>query len=163
MVYPELDEKLHHAREALKAATTENIIELCKRYLALLAEYRSQLYKLQGTFGIDQRSASLSLREDVSDTRKVVRAAIENTTQERNRAEVLLLSFTTVSGYEAVDILNRRKYKGHDDWELKASGVKFSSGVGRDLMTIQEAVDTASLLRREEHIAQTSLKRSKKA
>ena len=108
------------------------------------------------TSGIHQQSASSSSPEDVGDTRKAIRAAIENTTQERNRTEILLLSFTTVSGYEAVEIFNRRKYKGHDDWELRASGVKFSGGTGRDLMTVQEAVDTASLLRREEHIAQNA-------
>lgn len=153
MLYPELEEKLRRARHVLKGATSENIIELCKQYLALLAEYRNQLYKLQGTSGIDLRSASFSSREDVNDTRKVVREAIENTTQERNRTEQLLLSITTVSGYEAVEIFNRRKYKGHDDWELRASGVKFSGGTDRDLMTIQQAVDTASLLRREEHFA----------
>ncbi len=34
MVYPQLEEKLHHARHALKGATSENIIELCKQYLA---------------------------------------------------------------------------------------------------------------------------------
>jgi hypothetical protein len=153
MVYPELEEKLHHARHALKGATSENIIDLCKRYLALLAEYRSQLYKLQGTSGIDQRSASFSSREDVSDTRKVVREAIENTTRERNRTEMLLTSFTTVSGYEAVEIFNRRKYEGHDDWVLRASGLKSAGSSGDDVMTIQEAVNIASLLRREEQIA----------
>ena len=158
MVYPELEEKLQRTRCALKGATSENIIELCKQYLALLAEYRTQLYKLRGTSSIDQRSMSVSSREDVSETRRVVRAAIENTTQERNRTEMLLLSFTTVSGYEAVEIFNRRQCMGHVDWELKASGVKFSDGTDRDLLTIQEAVDIASLLRRDEHVAAQTLK-----
>ena len=48
MLYPELEEKLRHARLALERATSEDIIDLCKQYLALLAEYRSQLYELQG-------------------------------------------------------------------------------------------------------------------
>jgi len=156
MLYPQLEVKLHHARHALKGATSENIIDLCKQYLALLAEYRSQLYELQGTSGIHQQSASSSSPGDVGGTRKAIRAAIESTTQERNRIEMLLLSFTTVSGYEAVEIFNRRKYEGHDDWELRASGVKASGSSGRGLMTIQQAVDTASLLRREEHIAQNA-------
>ncbi|HEY8227326.1 MAG TPA: hypothetical protein VIG25_18790 [Pyrinomonadaceae bacterium] len=162
MVYPELEEKLQHSRCALKGATSENIIELCKQYLALLADYRSQLYKLQGTSGIHQQSLSFSSREDVSETRKVVRAAIENTTQERNRTELLLLSFTTVSGYEAVVVFNRLKYMGHVDWELRASGVKFSDGTDRDLLTIQEAVDIAGLLRREEHVAAQAFKQESK-
>jgi hypothetical protein len=159
MVYPELEKKLQHTRWALKGATSGNVIELCKQHLALLAEYRSQLYKLQGTSGIDKRSVSVSSRDTVSDNRKVVRAAIENTTQERNRTEMLLLSFTTVSGYEAVEIFNRLKYMGHVDWELRASGVKFSGGTDRDLLTIQEAVDVAGLLRREENVAAQAFKK----
>ena len=159
MLYPELEGKLDHAKHALMGATCENIIELCKQYLALLAEYRSQLYELQGTSGIHQSSKSSS-SEDVVDSRKAIRAAIENTTLERNRTEMLLLSFTTVSGYKAVEIFNRQKYKGHDDWELKASGVKSSGGSGRDLMTIQQAVEAASLLRREDHIAQNAAQSS---
>jgi hypothetical protein len=156
MVYPQLEEKLHHARHALKGATSENIIALCKQYLALLAEYRGKLYELKETSGILQPSASSSSPEDLAGTRKAIRVAIENTTQERNKTEALLLSFTTVSAYEAVEIFNRRKYKGYDDWELRASGVRSSGSSGRDLMTIQRAVDTASLLRREEHIAQNT-------
>lgn len=152
MVYPELEERLHHASRALRQATSENIIELCKQYLALLAEYRGKLYELKGTSGIHQRSASSSTRGDVSNTRKAIRAAIENTTRERNRTEMLLTSFTTVSGYEAVEILNRRKYEGHDDWVLRASGLKSAGSSGDDVMTIQEAVNIASLLRREEQI-----------
>jgi hypothetical protein len=84
----------------------------------------------------------------------MIREAIERTTRERNRTQLLLLSFTTVSGYEAVEIFNRRNYGGHDDWELRASGVKFRGGDNSDLMTVQEAVDLASLLRREDHLAQ---------
>ena len=153
MLYPQLEEKLNHARLALKGATGENIVELCKRYLAVLAEYRSKLYELQWTSRTRQRFASSS-PENLALTRRAIRVAIENTTKERNGTEMLLLSFTTVSGYEAVEIFNRRKYEGHDDWELRASGVKSTGISGGDLMTIQEAVDIAGLLRREEHVAQ---------
>jgi hypothetical protein len=153
MVYPQLEEQLSHARHDLQLATSENIIDLCKHYLALLSEYRSKLYELQGTPGINQQSASPTSPEDVGDTRRAIRAAIENTTKERNETEMLVLSMTTVSGYEAVEIFNRRKYEGHNDWELRSSGVKFSGGSDRDLLTIQEAVDIAGLLRREELVA----------
>jgi hypothetical protein len=155
MLYPRLEEKLNHARLALKGATGENITGLCKRYLALLAEYRSKLYELQWTSRTRQRFASSS-PENPALTRRAIRAAIENTTKERNKTEMLLLSFTTVSGYEAVEIFNRTKYEGRDDWELRASGVKSIGISGGDLMTIQEAVDIASLLRREEHVAQNA-------
>ena len=161
MLYPQLEEKLNHARLALKGATGENIVELCKRYLAVLAEYRSKLYELQWTSRTRQRFASSS-PENLALTRRAVRAAIENTTKERNETEMLLLSFTTVSGYEAVEIFNRQKYEGRDDWELRAGGVKSTGISGGDLMTIQEAVDIAGMLRREEYVAQNAAQALKK-
>lgn len=152
MLFPQLEEKLQASKQALNTATTENLIEQCKQHLALLAEYRTQLYKLQDLPGVRQQSTP-SLSVEVPD-REVIRAAIETTTLERNRTQVLLLSFTTVSGYEAVEILNQRSYEGHDNWELRASGVRCHGGDNSDLMTIQEAVELASLLRREDYIAQ---------
>jgi hypothetical protein len=156
MLYPQLEQKLDRARQALKQATSENLIELCKQYLALLAEYRTRLYELQGTPDIQQPPAYASRPEDIGDTRKAIRAAIENTTRERNATEMLLLSFTTVSGYQAVELFNRRKYVGHDDWVLRASGLRSAGSSGDDVMTIHEAVDIASLLLREEYIAQNA-------
>jgi len=64
-----------------------------------------------------------------------------------------------VSGYEAVETFNRQKYMGHDDWELRAGGVsRFSRDMVVETMTVLEAVDLASLLRREEHIARGAAK-----
>jgi len=141
---------------ALDAATADNIVELCRQYLALLAEYRAELYRLPGTLGVNQWSGSF-LREDVADVRKTVRAAIEKTTREHNRTKALLLSFISVSGYEAVETFNRQKYLGHDDWELRAGGVaRFSRDTAVETMTVLEAVDVASLLRREEHVARAT-------
>jgi hypothetical protein len=155
MLYPQLEQRLKASKKAVNSATSESIVEQCKQYLALLAEYRTQLYELQRTPGASQPSQSPSLAEEVPD-RKTIREAIETTTQERNRTQLLLLSFTTVSGYEAVEIFNQRKYEGHDDWELRASGVKFRGGDNNDLMTVQEAVDLAGMLRREDHVAQNT-------
>ena len=155
MLYPQLEQRLQASKQAVNSGTSESIVKQCKEYLALLAEYRSQLYELQGTPGLNQQSASPSLTEEVPD-RKTIREAIERTTRERNRTQLLLLSFTTVSGYEAVEIFNQRKYEGHDDWELRASGVKFRGGDNDDLMTIQEAVDLAGMFRREHHFARNA-------
>lgn len=157
MLYPALEVKLHNARLALDGATSENIIELCKHYLALLAKYRGELYKLPDRLNLNPRSGSSSSREDVDGTRKIVRAAIEHTTREREWAEGLVLSFTAVSGYEAIETFNRLKYKGRDDWKLGAGGVSFRDGSGNERMTIQDAVETASLLRRKEHVASNSV------
>src|SRR5690242_6367368 len=154
MLYPKLEQKLQHAKHVLRRATSENIVEVCKQYLAVLAEYRNRLYELQGTSGIRQQAVSSSSPQDIDDTRKIIRAAIETTTKERNETEMLLFSITTVSGYEAVEIFNRLKYEGRNDRELRASGVRFSGGNDHDLLTIQEAVEIAGLLRREEYVTQ---------
>lgn len=161
MVYLPAEQKLDHARHALNKANPENIVDLCKRYLALLDEYRHQLYEL-GKSGISRQPTSSAPVEDLA-ARKSLREAIERTTRERNRTELLLLSITTVSGYEAVEVLNQRKYDGHNDWELRSSGVKFTGSSLGALMTIQEAVDLASLLRREEHVTQNMAHASGKA
>jgi hypothetical protein len=152
MLYPMLEEKLHKARLALDSATSESIIELCKKYLALLTEYRVELYRLPRAPELNTRTMSSLSLEEVGDSRKEVRTAIEHTTQERNQVEALILSFTAVSGYEATATLNRLKYKGHDSWELRAGGVRWGDGTN-NRMTVQEAVEAASLLRREEHVA----------
>lgn len=155
MLYPQLEQRLQASKHAVNRATSESIVEQCKQYLVLLAEYRNQLYELQGTPGVNQESTSPSLTDEVPD-RKTIREAIERTTRERNRTQLLLLSFTTVSGYEAVEIFNQRKYEGHDDWELRSSGVKFRGGDNNDLMTVQEAVEVAGMLRREDYLAQNA-------
>ena len=146
---------MHNAKHALAKATIENIIELCKLYLAVLDEYRGELHKLPGTPGVNIPSKSSSSPGDVDITRKAIRNAIETTTHERNRCAALLLSFTAVSGYEAVEKFNKRRYKGRDDWTLSSGGVGVGDSTDEHNMTIQEAVDTTSLLRREEHIARS--------
>jgi hypothetical protein len=73
----------------LTGATSDNIVELCKQYLALITEYRAELYKLPDTLGINQWSGA-RIWEDVGSVRKAVRAAIENTVRERNGTEALL-------------------------------------------------------------------------
>jgi hypothetical protein len=162
MLYPKLEEKLKTASEALERATSGNLIKFCGQYLALLAEYRDELYSLQGTPGINRHAGSPLSSAEIDRNRKEARLAIERTTQERNKVEELLRSFMTISGYEAVEILNRRRYSGHDNWILNAGGVRPSGGGSNDdeKMTIQEAVDTASLLRREEYVAQHAASRN---
>jgi L-serine deaminase len=126
LLFPELEEKLRHARLALDRATTETIIECCRQYLALLDAHRSELFKLPLTMELNSRNKSSLLRQEINSNRKAIRTAIEHSTRERNRAGALLLSFTAVSGYEATATLNRLKYKGHDTWQLKAGGVRCS-------------------------------------
>lgn len=154
MIYPQLEQRLRESRATLAKANTGNIFDRCKHYLGLLAEYRNKLYELQEV-RVGAQQTPPAFPEDALD-KKAIREAIETTTRERNKTQVLLLSFTTISGYEAVDIFNERKYKGHEDWELRSSGVKFGGPDNSDLMTIQEAVGLASLLRREDYIRTNS-------
>ena len=154
MWYPELEEKIQTSMQALYTANSNNILDRCKDYLGILGEYRLKLHELRGEPGPESLGSRMP---QSAEGRKALRKAIETTTLERNRTQILILSFTTVSGYEAVDIFNARKYEGHEDWELRASGIKFQGGNDVDLMTIQEAVDLASLLRREDFIEQNSI------
>jgi hypothetical protein len=153
MLSPELEEQLSRAKLALDEAACDNIIELCKRYLVLLTLYRAELYQLPDKLNL--RSGSSLKQEEIVVARKAVRAAIEQTTQERNQTEALLLSFTAVSGYEAMETLNREKYQGQNNWELRAGGIFCRDSPGKR-MSVQEAVEVASLLRREAHIARAA-------
>ncbi len=174
MLFPALEERVTKAALAIDEATSENIVELCQRYLELLNEYRRELLMLPTLLDLDLKPTSSSSPEDVQTNRNTVRQTVENTTQERNRIEALLRSFTAVSGYEAVKTLNTRKYQGHTDWELKASGVRSASssrlpGEARltgggsnhdpdtEILSIPDAVAAASLLRREAYLAEHSI------
>jgi hypothetical protein len=147
-----VNENLIKAESALNGANSGNLIELCREYLRILTEYRDELYKLRGIPEINLEQQSSLARELVEQVRKTIRSAIEITTRERNRTELLLTSFTSISGYEVVDTFNRLKYKGFDNWELKANSVNSQNNGGFEQIAIQEAIDAASLLRRESYI-----------
>ena len=147
-----VNENLLKAEFALNQANSGNIIELCREYLRILTEYRDELYKLRGSPEITLQQSSSLARELTQQVRKAIRSAVEITTRERNKTESLLESFTSISGYEAIDTFNRLKYKGFDDWQLGANSIRPGNNGTEGQMTIQEAVDAASLLRREAYI-----------
>ncbi len=164
-----LEDRLRVASNALDEADSGTIVYLCQRYLELLNEYRRELLTVPTTLDLDLKSPS-SPAEDIRANRSTVRRTVESTTQERNRIEALLRSFTAVSGYEAVETLNSQNYQGHADWELKASGVRSASSArlpsearltggpnhdpDTEILSIQDAVAAASLLRREKYLAE---------
>ena len=147
-----VNENLLKAEFALNQANSGNIIELCRNYLQMLNEYRDELYKLRSSPEISLQQSTPLARELTEQVRKAIRSAIEITTRERNKTESLLESFTSISGYEAIDTFNRLKYKGFDNWELGANSIRSGDNGSSGQMTMQEAVDTASLLRREAYI-----------
>lgn len=148
-----VNEKMLDAELALNQANSGNIIELCQKYLLLLNEYRDELHKLRGTPEISLQQSSSLARELTEQVRKAIRSAVEITTRERNETESLLASFVTINGYEAVGTFNQLKYKGSDQWELRASGARVKGVADDQLIKIEEAVETASLLRREAYVA----------
>jgi hypothetical protein len=147
-----VNEKLLEAEVALNQADSGNIIELGLAYLKILNEYREELYKLRGVPEINLKQPSPLARELTEQVRKAIRSAVEITTRERNQTELLIESFTSLSGYEAIDTFNRLKFKGVDNWELGANSIHSKNSTGNEKLTIQEAVDAASLLRREAYI-----------
>lgn len=148
-----VNENLIKAEFALSQANAENIIELCGEYLQVLSEYRDELYKLRGMPEIDLQQPSTLARELAEQVRKAIRSALEITTRERNQTESLLGSFTSISGYQAIDTFNRLKYKDSNDWELGSNSIRPHNNSNFDQLTIQEAVDTASQLRRKAYIS----------
>ena len=150
-----VNENLLNAEIALNRASRDNIIELCRAYLLGLTEYRDELYKLRGAPEINLKQSSKLARELTEQVRKAIRSALEITTRERNETEKLLESFTAISGYEAVETFNRLKYQGSDDWEMWSGGVQLKDNAESEKrLTMQEAVETASLLRRDDYLAQ---------
>jgi DNA repair exonuclease SbcCD ATPase subunit len=147
------NENLINAEQRLKKASSDNIIELCEKYLQSLREYRDELYKFRGTPEIDLRQSSPAARETIEQKRNAIRTELEIITRKRNETEALLESFTSINGYEAVKTFNRLEYKGFTSWELRANEVRPQNDDNNERMKIQEAVETASLLRREAYVA----------
>jgi hypothetical protein len=148
-----VNENLQNAEQRLKKASCDNIIELCEKYLQLLNEYREELYKFRGTPEINLQQSSPLARELVEQKRNAIRTELEVITRKRNETEALLQSFTSINGYEAVKTFNQLEYKGFISWELRANEVRPRNDDNNERMTIREAVETASLLRREAYIA----------
>lgn len=145
-------ENLVKAEYALGQADSSNIIELCRNYLQVLSDYRKELFELRGKPEIMLSNASLPEREFTEQVRKTVRAAIENTTKERNKIESLLKSFIAINGYEAVETFNSVIFRGFDNWKLRANSITTGNGESDGQMSMQEAVEAASMLRREAYI-----------
>ncbi len=152
MLNLKFEEKVNTARLEVETGSSENIIERCQNYLRLLDEYRDEMYKYRGNPEINRQQKSSLSPQAVDSLRKQIRQAVEKTTREHNKIEALLKSFTAISGYDALETFNRCQYKGFSNWELKAGGLRFGGGTESDKISIQDAVATASLLRRKEFL-----------
>lgn len=148
-----VNESMTAAEMGLKTATTENIIERCREYLKKLLEYRNRLYDLRGTEELNLNQSSPVVRELVAQTRKAVLTALRHSVDQVNETEALLRSFTEITGYQAAETFNHLKYQGFSKWELRAGGLRPIDRPKNKVIPVKEAVETASLLRREAYVA----------
>ena len=125
-----INERLLKAELAVNEATSDDIIELCRTYLDLLAGYRDHLRGLRNIPEINLTQASTLGRELVEQARKAVRDSVEITVREHNRASALLESFTSITNRQAAETFNVLKYREADNWEASSLGVhrKLSDG-----------------------------------
>lgn len=145
-----INEELLKAELDLERATAGNVVELGNIYLELLKLYREELQKLGGIRELAFAQQTRLGRELIEQSRKAIRSAIEVTTSERNRVESLVDSFTLINVWDAAATFNKLKHKGSTEWEVAGSEVRISSN--RERMSVPDAVDTASELRREAYI-----------
>jgi hypothetical protein len=151
LIYLELEEKISDAKRAFETATSENIIELGEQYLALLEEYHRKLLAHPGSPTGNLQPGPSSSYEEVHRIKEAVRNALDQTLQEYSRVQAILGRFTEMTLHEAMETLNSHNYKGCNNWKFGEGGITDGSG---NVLSLQEVVDIASLLRREEHIAQ---------
>ena len=149
MFNQELEEKVHSARLAFAAATSEDIVALGRQYLVRLEEYLSNLYEHPGAPGRNLQPAPSSSYKAVAAIKETVRGAIEQAERERDRVSELLDSLTETTIGEAVETLNAQKYKGRNTWRLLAGAVTDGD---RERMSMQEAGEVALRLRREAYV-----------
>ena len=147
-----VNEGVLSAEIALRQASSDSVVDECWNYLSHLTAYRHDLRGLRFLSDDALYSRSTLSRELVSQARSAVRAVIEITVRETNRTEKLLESFTAINVHQAAAILNTCKYLGSANWESGAAGVRFSNGFETGQLSVDEAVRTASRLRREAYV-----------
>lgn len=144
-----INEDIIKAESALGSAKSCDLIGLCREYLACLSNYRDQLMSLKDIPAIDPAEPSPLKFELAGHIRQAVRKVLEDIAAKRNFYESLLSSFTNISGYDAVRTLNISQFKGFDSWELFSGGARLRYAPAEKGLTMEEAINTASLLRRE--------------
>jgi len=140
------------AEIALREASSENVVDECRKYLSRLMAYRYDLRQLRCLSDDALFSRSPLAGELISQARLAVRAVIETTVRETNRVEKLLEFFTDINVHQAAAVLNTCKYLESANWEASAAGVRFANGFESGQMGVDKAVKTASRLRREAYV-----------
>jgi hypothetical protein len=148
-----INEDVVKAEREFDRATSDNIDQLCREYIAVLDAYRSQLLDLRNIPEINYNENSALGRELISQSRTAVKAAIEVTVTAHYFVEALLESFTVISGWAAVETLNRLFYDGSTEWELRSGHIVSRRAEPDASIPIAEGVEVAGRLRREAYVA----------
>lgn len=147
-----LNARVIEAELALKQAPSDEVVDACRQYISALQEFRRQLRELRGLSATAGDPRSALAGELLAQARSAVRGILEIAVRETNRAETLLKLFTSINVHEAAVILNVCKYMGSGNWMANSSGVGYANGFDTGQMSVEKAVQTASLLRREAYV-----------
>ena len=144
-----VNKQLRQADADMRAGTPDDVVAHAESYMLLLEEHIVRLRDLKGIPRTSDAMQSPFALELVEQIRGAMRSAIEHATNERNRIEALISSFTMVSGWAAVETFNLLAYRNACDWSLIGSQVRnISKGA---TMTVTDAVLEAKRLRRESY------------
>ena len=141
------NKQLIQADADMRTGKPDDVVAHAEAYLMLLEEQIARLRDLRGIPRNGDAMQSPFAMELVEQIRGAMRSAIEHATNERNRIEALISSFTMVSGWSAVDTFNLLAYRNACDWQLIGTHVRNSSKGAN--MSVTDAVMEAKRLRRE--------------
>lgn len=144
-----INEDVANTERRLAGATSEDIIEILRENLKVLAAYRKLLVGLRGIPELNLNLESKLGRGLVEESRLAVLDAVKTTIAQQNLAEALLDSFLLINGYEAADTFNRVFYLGSYYWEKKGGNV---CAPDREDLCIASAAEKAGQLRREAYV-----------
>ena len=147
-----VNEGVLSAEIALRQASSDSVVDECWNYLSHLTAYRHDLRSLRCLSDDALYARSPLSRELITQARWAVRAVIEITVRETNRTEKLLEFFTAINVHQAAEVLNTCKYLGSANWESSSSGARFANGFETGQLSVDNAVSTASRLRREAYV-----------
>jgi hypothetical protein len=143
------NEDVVNTERRLAEATSENIIDILRENLKVLAAYRKHLVELRGIPELNLGMESTLGRELIEQSRRAVLETVITTITKQNLAEALLDSFLLINGHEAADTFNRVFYLGSYYWEKRGEKI---CAPDREDLSIAAAAEKAGQLRREAYV-----------
>ena len=144
-----IDHEVLKAEIELEDATAVDVLERAKVYFALLCAFKRQLQTFAQMSAM--RGPGTARSRPAERPVDPIATAIDVVESEIVRVDRLIVSFTTISAWEAAQIFNRVGYRGSSEWEAAANEVRTT--IGTERMPAENAVEAAGLLLREEYAA----------